>query len=385
MKNNLAKDDFSQLKKKLLLQLVAMAIGSVLFIFGLYFFVLGGRFADSVVAIIQYFLRRDYEEALSLYVRVFRNNMDFWIIFAILIAFFILFWFSTSRFIKYFREINLAINSLLDSDYHEVTLSNELAPVQNKITTVHQTLEKRKADKEQAEQRKNELIMYLAHDIRTPLTSIIGYLSLLDEAPEMPTEQRAKYTSITLDKAYRLENLINQFFEISRYNLNEMVLEPEFFDLHYLMLQLADELYPTVQAQHKQIQIDTTTDSLYLAGDPDKLARVFNNVLRNAISYSQPNSTIRIHMAQNEAATTITFTNTGKTIPAHKLDSIFEKFYRLDDARSTDIGGAGLGLAIAKEIVELHSGSISATSEDGVTTFTIILPTPNQASLIKAN
>lgn len=224
--------------------------------------------------------------------------------------------------------------------------------------------------------RKNELVAYLAHDLKTPLTSVIGYISLLKEAPDMPVEQRAKYTGIALEKALRLESLINEFFDITRYNLQEIVLEEETFDLGFLLMQMADEFYPVLEQHRKSISIHADED-LPVAADSAKLARVFNNILKNAVAYSYDNTEIEIYAEKRENTIHVSISNFGKTIPKQKLDRIFEKFYRLDDARSTNTGGAGLGLAIAKEIVVAHGGTISVTSEKQITTFTVELPAQN--------
>ena len=221
--------------------------------------------------------------------------------------------------------------------------------------------------------RKNDLIAYLAHDLKTPLTSVIGYISLLKEAPDMPVEQRAKYTNIALEKALRLESLINEFFDITRYNLHEIMLEEETFDLGYMLMQMADEFYPVLEQHGKSITIHAEED-LPITADSAKLARVFNNILKNAVAYSYNNTEIEIHAQMQSNTIHVSISNFGKTIPKQKLDMIFEKFYRLDDARSTNTGGAGLGLAIAKEIVVAHGGTISVTSEKQITTFTVELP-----------
>ena len=224
--------------------------------------------------------------------------------------------------------------------------------------------------------RKNELVAYLAHDLKTPLTSVIGYISLLQEAPDMPVEQRAKYTGIALEKALRLESLINEFFDITRYNLQQIVLEEETFDLGFLLMQMADEFYPVLEQHGKSISIHADED-LPIAADSAKLARVFNNILKNAVAYSYDNTEIEIYAEKRENTIHVSISNFGKTIPKQKLDMIFEKFYRLDDARSTNTGGAGLGLAIAKEIIVAHGGTISVTSEKQITTFTVELPAQN--------
>ena len=141
----------------------------------------------------------------------------------------------------YFREINQGIDALLSEDVMKIQLSAEMRPFERKLNTVKQTLKKQKQETALAEQRKDELVMYLAHDIRTPLTSVIGYLNLLEEQPDMPVELRAKNVHITLEKAYRLEEMINEFFEITRYNSSQIKLSKEQVDLYYMLIQLSDE------------------------------------------------------------------------------------------------------------------------------------------------
>lgn len=221
--------------------------------------------------------------------------------------------------------------------------------------------------------RKNDLIAYLAHDLKTPLTSVVGYLSLLEEAPDMPVEQKAKYVHIALEKALRLETLINQFFDITRYNLHEIVLEKEAIDLSYMLNQMAEEFYPVLQANGNSVSVEAD-ESISVDADPDKLARVFNNILKNAVAYSYADTPIQIKAGVKDGSIWVSFTNAGKTIPKQKLDTIFEKFYRMDEARSTNTGGAGLGLAIAKEIVVQHGGTITAVSDNQTNTFLVELP-----------
>lgn len=237
-----------------------------------------------------------------------------------------------------------------------------------------------KADMQRREQilkeevsRKNDLIVYLAHDLKTPLTSVIGYLSLLEEATDMPPAQKAKYVHISLEKALRLEQLINEFFEITRYNLQQIVLEKERIDLSYMLIQMADEFYPILHEHGNTAQV-RAEEGLTIYADPLKLARVFNNILKNAVAYSYPDTEIEISAQEQEQEVVICFCNHGRTIPQQKLEKIFEKFFRLDSARATNTGGAGLGLAIARDIIELHGGSVTAESKNELTTFTVTLP-----------
>lgn len=291
--------------------------------------------------------------------------------------------------------------------------------------------------------RKDDLVTYLAHDLKTPLASVVGYLSLLEEAPDLPAEQRVHFTGIALEKAHRLDALIEEFFDITRFDFHDIVLTRGYVDLNLMLGQVVDEFYPTLTEQGKTVDLEVPLGLTALI-DGDKMARVFNNVMKNAIAYSYEGSAIRITaeragmeddmdanaaedpaaasgveakvvaaaehtdtpsgiaaakragttsgaVAAKRAAATkvaageptrakdageviIRFENQGDPIPEPKLKVIFEKFYRLDAARATNRGGAGLGLAIAKEIVTAHGGAISCESTPEHTVFTIVLP-----------
>jgi two-component system sensor histidine kinase VanS len=273
------------------------------------------------------------------------------------------------------KDISFIANEMksLLSNTDERSLPIKYSEIETQLTKIKSVSQKQQQLMQMEMQRKSDVITYLAHDLKTPLASIIGYMSLLDEAPDMPAEQKSKYTGIALEKAYRLEELINEFFEITRFNLQSIVLNKGKIKLAFMLQQLADEFYPMVTPQGKQIVIQAP-DELIIVGDADKLARVFNNILKNAIAYSYDNSIIEISAVLQADILIVTFTNQGDPIPSQKLELIFEKFYRLDSARSTNTGGAGLGLAIAQEIVMAHDGTISVESSLEHTTFTIKLP-----------
>lgn len=231
--------------------------------------------------------------------------------------------------------------------------------------------------------RRSDLVTYLAHDLKTPLTSVIGYLSLLDEVPDMPEAQRVRYTGVALDKACRLERLVNEFFDITRYSLTNIELELAPVDLAGLLVQLSDEFYPALAAHGNVAQVtvagtartvEQPGEPLMVTADAARLARVFGNLLRNAIAYSDEGTPIELTAVEEEGRVVVTVSDVGATIPSHKLRAIFDRFFRLDESRGSATGGAGLGLAIAREIVELHGGAISAASENGRTTFSVELP-----------
>ena len=255
-----------------------------------------------------------------------------------------------------------------------VKLPAEFLDTENKLNAIRNENIRNEQLAKEAEQRKNDLVVYLAHDLKTPLTSVIGYLTLLRDEPQISGELQAKYLEIALDKAQRLEDLINEFFDITRFNLQNIHLEKSEIPLDVMLQQLADEFYPTLSSQNLSCEVAAQSGVIVLA-DPDKLARVFDNLLRNAAAYSSPETIIRVGMRRIEGGrAVVVFENHGQVIPPHKLHTIFEKFYRLDSARSSRTGGAGLGLAIAKEIVELHGGEIRVTSDEEATRFFVILP-----------
>lgn len=274
---------------------------------------------------------------------------------------------------SYISELENASKQLLDKNIDFIQLRPELSDIADKMNHLKREAEKNEQLAKESEQRKNDLIVYLAHDLKTPLTSVIGYLELLKEAPDLPINQRAKYTNITLDKAYRLEELMNEFFEIARFNDTKIVLMKKNLNLKLMLEQIIDEFYPLTNEQNKKIIIKCN-NNINCYADPDKLSRVFNNVIKNAISYSFENTNIEINAYTENNIINISIKNEGYTIPKEKLESIFEKFYRLDNARNTTTGGAGLGLAIAKEIITLHGGNITAKSQNNITTFTLRLP-----------
>ncbi len=301
-------------------------------------------------------------------------------LFVISLIFYVLSIYLVSHFYakKRVRDSISRTSRMLHTYIHHDIDSNEVFPpsyaeVATQIVQLKSTMQRHEQAMKTETDRKNDLITYLAHDLKTPLTSVIGYLDLLEEASDMPEEQRKKYIHITLEKALRLEKLINEFFEITRYNLQQIVLENETIDLSFMLMQLTDEFYPLLISHGNTIELQVE-DDLSVYGDSVKLARVFNNILKNAIFYSYPNTPIKVYAGKRENDIFICFINQGKTIPQEKLNAIFEKFFRMDEARSTNTGGAGLGLAIAKEIVTLHGGTISASSENEMTTFSVTLP-----------
>ncbi|NFH64480.1 HAMP domain-containing histidine kinase [Clostridium botulinum] len=246
----------------------------------------------------------------------------------------------------------------------------ELRPIDVEIKSILNEKIRIEQEKEMEIQKKNDLVTYLAHDLKTPLTAIIGYLSILEES-QVPEKIQKDYLKKILDKAYHLEELTNQFFDITRFNLQEIPLNKTEFDGEFFLQQITDEFYPLCIPKKLQIDLNISPN-FKIYGDGGLLARVLNNILKNAISYSNKNSVIKITGKEEGEIISITAENHGDVISNQELELIFQKFYRRDKARSQS-SGSGLGLAIAKEIVERHGGTLKAESINGHTTFSIHL------------
>lgn len=373
MRDRRKNSDYAPLRRKIFWQTMLMMLAAIVGVWALYAVVLQGRFANFLVWVLQHFTGMEYQEAVDFYWEKIRDHFDMIMLGAMAVAFFAMFYFFLNWFTRYFQEIDDGINILVKRDGSKIHMSREMAAMEKKLNSVSETIAQQFADIRTAEKKKDELVLYLAHDIRTPLTSVIGYLTLLEEMPELTKEQQDKFIHVTLEKANRLEVLVNEFFDITRFNRHEIDLARTKIDLYYMLVQLADEVYPLLTPDGKTVVI-SADENCKIYGDGDKLARVFNNILKNAITYSEPGSEIRIEASEEGEETVICFINRGQTISKREQEQIFDKFYRRDEARQTNSGGAGLGLAIAKELVEMHGGTIGVTSEEGVTAFTVRIP-----------
>lgn len=364
---------FGPFKTKIFFRTLLLAVMAVLCIYALYSFVFYGHFADFTVAVYQKLFRLDYDGALRLYHNTIRLYSGLIFAAAIAAVFFIAFRIYLNWFTNYFVEISTGMDSLIKENADDISLPSELLPIERKMNAAKHTIEKQKHDMAAAEQKKNDLIMYLAHDLKTPLASVIGYLSLLHDEVQIPQELREKYISISLGKAQRLEELINEFFEIARFHLSDIPLQYSTINLTRLLEQTVYEFGPVLEEKNLVCSLEIAQDVM-LKCDADKIQRAFDNLLRNAVIYSFSNSEITIEACCREDQVTVRFLNHGNTIPKEKLERVFEQFYRLDAARGTESAGAGLGLAIVKQIVELHKGTITADSRDETIEFIVGLP-----------
>ena len=278
-----------------------------------------------------------------------------------------------SKPLRYLDQVVAASGQLVTDRNEPIVLPESMKNVQDELNLFREQAIRSEAMAKEAEQRKNDLIVYLAHDLKTPLTSVIGYLTLLQDEPQLSAELRARYTGIALEKALRLEDLVNEFFDITRFNLTALTLDLERVDLTRMLSQIISEFSPILAEKGLFWETDLSP-GVELIFDANKLERVFDNLIRNAVNYSYENSAVSLSMRVEADKVQIVVKNHGRTIPPDKLSRIFEQFFRLDSSRASSTGGAGLGLAISKEIVELHHGAIRAESENESIAFTVLLP-----------
>lgn len=215
--------------------------------------------------------------------------------------------------------------------------------------------------------------MNLAHDLRTPLTSVLGYLDLVLKEGQLSADQIKHYTTIAYTKSQRLEKLIDELFEITRMNYGMLTINKELLDLSELLSQLNEELYPVFESNGLTARLNTPP-RIEIEGDGELLARVFENLLTNAARYGKDGQYVDVSCSPQAEDTVIQVINYGGSIPAEQLPHLFDMFYTGDRARSHQEGGTGLGLFIAKNIVEQHGGSISVQSDIIRTLFEVRLP-----------
>lgn len=281
------------------------------------------------------------------------------------------------RPLEHLDEVAEAAQKLAHPTDAPIILSGNLKNIEDDLNRVReQTLQSLKSA-QIADQRKDDMLVYLAHDLKTPLTSVLGYLKLIEDEQEIAPELVHKYSGIARTKAQRLEELINEFFEITRFRTHKLSLEPVQTHLSRMLMQITYEFNPILAEKGLEWDLQIA-ENIEIVCDADKLERAIDNLIRNAVNYSYPNTKIFISLTQTSDGIRICVQNKGHTIPPEKLERIFEQFYRLDASRSSDTGGAGLGLAIAKEIVELHHGTIAAYSENDNVQFIIQLPADSQ-------
>ncbi|GGD55365.1 HAMP domain-containing sensor histidine kinase [Paenibacillus nasutitermitis] len=277
---------------------------------------------------------------------------------------FLFFFLLTKRYATYFHEISNGIYQLANGDFNSrirIPSNDEFGDIARDINLASGKLKQALERGDFAESSKEQLVLNLAHDLRTPLTSVLGYLDFILQDDQLTAEQIKHYTSIAYTKSQRLEKFVDELFEITRMNYGNLPIEKKPIDLSELLIQLNEELYPVFEKNNLTTRLNVTPH-LTIWGDGELLARVFENLLTNAIRYGKDGQYIDINCNLDAENLVIQVVNYGDCIPPEELPHIFDMFYTGDQARTHREGSTGLGLSIAKNIVAQHQGTISAES-----------------------
>ncbi|MEY8354730.1 HAMP domain-containing sensor histidine kinase [Lachnospiraceae bacterium 54-53] len=277
---------------------------------------------------------------------------------------------------RYISRISDAMHSISEGDLNvtvDIEGDDEFSVMAASLNKMVGDLKGLMDKEREAERTKNELITNIAHDLRTPLTSIIGYLELLSGDTHLSPEVRKKYIGIAYVKTKRLEKLIEDLFGFTKLNYGKISMHVARVDVVKLLSQLLEEFYPSFVDKNLSYELQSNVPAQMISADGNLLARLFDNLINNAIKYGADGKRILVKVHGGEELVTIQVVNFGYVIPADELPLIFNKFYRVEQSRSTNTGGTGLGLAIAKNIVDMHGGTIDVASDLSGTVFTVIL------------
>lgn len=281
------------------------------------------------------------------------------------------------RSIAYIGKISDAVRDISEGDLNtaiDVIGDDEFSGMAANLNKMVKEI-RRLMDKErEAERTKNELITNVAHDLRTPLTSIIGYLEILSgKSAPLPPEMQKKYIDIAYSKSKRLEKLIEDLFGFTKLNYGKISMRVAQVDIIKLLGQLLEESYPNFSNRGLSYELQSNVPAKIIQADGNLLARLFDNLINNAIKYGAEGKRVLVKVHASEETVQVSVTNYGYVIPPEELPLIFDKFYRVEQSRSTHTGGTGLGLAIVKNIVDMHSGDITVKSDLNGTVFTVTL------------
>lgn len=294
-----------------------------------------------------------------------------------IVLFIVYFLLLTKKFILYIDQLSSGIQEISYGNFDarvEINNEDEFGWIAQQINKMARDLKELMEAERKNEKARNDLVTNVAHDLRTPLTSIIGYLDLAIRRPDLEDSVKEKYISIAYDKSKRLEGLIEDLFSYTKYSSGEVSLNLGKIDMVKFMEQMIDEFYPSFQEEGLEYSFQVNSRHIRMEGDGDLLARAFANLIGNAIKYGKDGKTIRIGLEKKEEDVSVYIVNYGKVIPEKELLNIFDRFYRVEASRSSETGGTGLGLAIAKKIILMHGGSISVKSDFDGTVFHVALP-----------
>lgn len=280
-----------------------------------------------------------------------------------------------NRKIKYIKYMTKGVKEIKEEGFGktlEVKGKDELGELCESINDMSIELRKKIDKEKEIENTKNELITNISHDLKTPLTALVGYLELLDSS-NLDEETKKKYTKTAYNKSLRLKELVNELFEYTKLTSSDIVINKERFNISNIINQIVGESILSFSERNIEVILDNPYKELYLEIDSKLFTRAIENLVKNAEKYSDSNTTFKVKVKDMNDFINISFENKCEGIKEADLEKIFDKFYRLDKARSSENEGSGLGLNISKRIIELHNGSLSVKKENEYIKFNILL------------
>ncbi|WP_242986353.1 MULTISPECIES: HAMP domain-containing sensor histidine kinase [Clostridium] len=324
---------------------------------------------------------------LNMLHRIIGDNIDFYekygaviviVSFVLeLVIFIVIFLIAINGRIKYLNYISKSVTNIKTQHYLnpiEIKGNDEISQLAEDINTMSERLKENYEKEKKQEEAKNELIVAVSHDLKTPLTSVIGYLELLNKDKESFTEKQQEFLKVAYEKSENLKKLIDELFEYTKLSNNYVKLDKVPFNIAVLVNQIVGEHVLFLSEKNIKVEIECAKNELIYEIDMQKFVRVIENLVKNAEKYSYKDSTFKIIMWDDEENIKLSFINEGDNINEEDLLKIFDEMYRIDKSRNAEIEGSGLGLPISKKIIQLHGGRIWAECNDNKIKFNIELP-----------
>ncbi len=293
------------------------------------------------------------------------------------LVFVLSFYFLINKHMKYIKTITNGMKEIAEGNFDvnlQVMTVDEFGQLARYMNQMKKNIQVILEKERMTEHAKNDMVSSVAHDLRTPLTSIVGYIEYVLEHPELDEATKNKYLEIAFRKAKYLEQLTNDLLGFVKLEHRDMTYQWTKLDLRQLMEQLMDEHSLNFENNGLRTEFSCTVDSILMVGDGKLLARLFENLLNNAMKYGKDGKCVRVELDKKGNNAIVRVINYGYIIPEKDLEKIFHKFYRVEQSRSLNTGGSGLGLAIAEQIVQIHKGTIGVQSDLRGTVFEVKLP-----------
>lgn len=305
-----------------------------------------------------------------------RNRGDIGFLLMIVI-FIIMVSFLTRLKLKYIKEICNGLNEMAIGNLKyriKEKGRDELQLISANVNKMVGELEQKIKNERRIEKSKQDLITNAAHDLRTPLTNIIGYIEIIKERNYKDEGQLLKYIDILSKKAEGLRKLTNDLFMYTKLSSGSVKLNISKFSINELVKQLIDEYIDLFESNNLKLKDNLADEEVIVDGDPNKLARLFDNLFTNAIKYSVKPSDVNLKLLKSNERVLISISNKCDSLEGEDINNLFERFYMADKARSENENSSGLGLAISKTIAELHRGNLTVDYKDKVITFILDIP-----------